>query len=208
MSAWAVILAAGRSSRMGVPKALMRLDGEPLVVRVSGEALAGGVARVVLVVGAEAPRPGQAGALATRVAVEPLLGEVLGAHCEITVGAPDASPLDSLRAGLSRVPAGHDVLVWPVDHPFADRAVVARLLAATRVGCIVVPGIEGRRGHPVLFSSDVRPELERGELPEGARSIVRRDAARVLVVEADDPRIVMDLDSPEDAVRLGVELSG
>jgi molybdenum cofactor cytidylyltransferase len=91
-----------------------------------------------------------------------------------------------------------------VDQPFADVTLVRRLVAAARPGGIVVPEVSGVRGHPVLFGREVWPELLQDGLPEGARTVVRRDASRLVHVSASDARVVMDVDTPEDASALGI----
>jgi molybdenum cofactor cytidylyltransferase len=201
----AVVLAAGRSQRMGFPKAYLRWQGETLIERAAREAALGGCSCVVAVVGAEDDRE-----LASVAVVEPLLHERLPAGCslEVRCGRPDATSIDSLRVALASVQAGHDLLLWPVDYPFADRALVARLRASLlrTSDRIALPTVAGRRGHPILFGADVVHELWEPTLQAGARSVVHRRPERLVEVACVDRRVAEDVDTPEDARRLGVEL--
>jgi CTP:molybdopterin cytidylyltransferase MocA len=224
----AVVLAAGHSRRMGVAKAWLEFDGESLLHRVTRVARAAGADPVVVVTGAEQhhsgasenptldagagrPRSGvlategePVGVLVSRQAVaERLAGEV-----ETVVGVPNGHPIDSLRAGLARVDRGCAVLLWPVDHPFADIDLVTALIAALgeEVERVVVPETERGWGHPVLFGPALVAELTSPLADGGAHAVVHRLPHRVARVPALDPRIAAELNTPEQAACLGIRL--
>src|SRR3989442_321119 len=119
-----VVLAAGRSARMGVPKALLDFRGQPFVIRILEAFEALDLKTTVVVVGPDAPR------------IRPLLA---GHDC-LVVENPDvdAGPIASLRRALAVLQPARPaaVLAWPVDLPHVRITTVERL-------------IEGyRRGHP------------------------------------------------------------
>ena len=87
----------------------------------------------------------------------------------------------------------------PRVRPETIAALAERLRAGTR---IAVPVWDGRRGHPVGFSASCRDELLALHGDSGARTLLERHAAHVVRVPVDDPGIVQDVDTPEDAVRL------
>lgn len=199
----ALILTAGRSSRMGSPKAWLRLAGQTLLERVVTTAQAGGAANVVIVVGSEDdPDPN----LVSRQQIRQRLAAHLGPQLEIVIGCPQAHPIDSIRKGLARVPDGHHVLLWPVDHPFADATLVRQLARAATLDSIVVPMAKGRRGHPILVGARVAPELAAPISDAGAHHVVRRDPSRIIAVSASDERVARDLDTSEDARVLGISI--
>ncbi|MEE8409452.1 MAG: nucleotidyltransferase family protein [Myxococcota bacterium] len=205
MKAAALILTAGRSRRMGQPKAWLRLNGETLLERLVRETRRGGCATVVVVAGADTDR-----SLASRVEIgERLTGsaEALADGIAIVIGCPDKQPIDSIRAGLAHIPANHAVLLWPIDHPFADAELVARLVRALgeESNRIAVPTAGGKRGHPILMSPDVAHELLTPAADDGARDVVRRDPGRVVTVDAADPRVLWSLNTPDEARALGIE---
>lgn len=176
----AVISAAGRSSRMGRPKALLEWRGLPLIAH--QVRLLAGLGQVVVVLGhgADAIRP-----------FVPVQGNLK------VVEHPgyDAGRSSSLVAGfkaLSGNPAG--VLVVAVDQPLVP-GVVERLLEAR--GDVAQPVFQGRRGHPVLFRGELLPELLAiDEAGEGLRAVVRRHSREEVSVE--DGGIWVDLNEPAD----------
>lgn len=191
----AVILAAGHSRRMGTTKALLPIRDKVLLTHIVATCRAASIERIIVVVGSEHDE----GTLLSRDKVESL---ALARDVIITVGSPDGAQLDSLRCGVKHVPPDHACFLWPVDHPFADAQLLRAMHAALVPGHIVLPTYQSKHGHPVLLGSDVVPELLRDPQPEGARSVLRRDPARIIEVEAVDPRVTRDLDTPGDAREL------
>lgn len=181
----AILTAAGRSSRMGRPKALLDWGGRPLIQH-QVEALAG-LREVVVVLGHDAPaiRPFVPGGPTVRVVENP--DYHLGRSSSLLAG------FRTLRG----TPAG--VLVVAVDQPIAPTA-LAELLHAHRPGSpIAQPAFRGQRGHPVLFRGDLLPELLAiGDAPEGLRSVVARHREARQEVPVRDPDVLLDLNAPAD----------
>ncbi len=196
----AIILAAGRSERMGRPKALLPSGpgGWTFVRRVATTVCAGG-AEEALVVG----RPDDE---ALRTEVEQLAVRVR------YVENPDADrgQLSSVLAGLAAAdhPGVSAVLVVPVDAPLITASTVATLLARFRAGAgpIVRAVYQGRHGHPVIFGRAVFDALRRADPSVGARAVLRAYAAQVVDVETADPGVVGDVDTPADYQALPTEL--
>lgn len=187
-----LILAAGASSRMGRPKALLALapGGEPFVARIARTLAGAGVDPVVIVTRAEL-----AGAIR---AAAPHAGVVVNPH-------PERGQLSSLLAGLETL--GEEVegvLVALVDVPSVRRETVARLLEAWRRSRapLVRPACGGRYGHPVIFGVPLLEALRGADLDEGARPVVRRFTPQAVTVEVDDPAVLLDVDTPSEYERL------
>lgn len=201
MTVAALILAAGRSTRMGQPKAWLRFGGEALLSRVVRIARSVGISPLVVVVGAEADP-----ALVSRRDVEARLPD--GTVTPV-VGRPDGTQIDSIRAGLGAIPKDAAVLLWPVDHPFAERNLVMALIEALeRPDQIILPVAAARRGHPILLGASAAAELFSPLANEGADRVVRRSAARIVEIATTDARLAAALNTPQDAALLGVELAG
>lgn len=199
MSLAGVVLAAGRSERMGAPKALLDFRGQPFVVRILEALEALDLKTRVVVLGLDAPR------------VRP----VLAGHDCLIVENPDAAagPIASLRcavAALHPLQPGA-LLVWPVDLPHVRITTVERLIEAYQrsAGAAVVPSFGGRRGHPVIWDASLFAELESSEAASrhGARAVLHAHAAELAEVAVDDPAVIDDINTREDYERLVREMN-
>lgn len=187
-----IVLAGGRSTRMGEPKALLVVEGESFLERAARVLAEGGCAPVVAVV-----PPGETGGRLLEVARRAGAQGVVNAD-------PDTEQIDSLRRGLETLPA--DVVaavVLPVDHPRLLATTVASLLEAFRMAGtpVVRPVHRGRPGHPVLFARNVWHELDEPDLEQGARDVVHRHHDEIEEVPVDDPGIAIDVNTPDEYER-------
>lgn len=181
-----IVLAAGRSERMGRTKALLEVGGRSFLAAAAGALRGGGCEEVVAVVRADADDVARA-------------AEAVGAVV-VRNGRPDAEPIDSLRLGLVSARAdATGALVLPVDHPLVTAETVAHLVAAHRgtPDAVVRPVRDGRPGHPTLFPRTVWAALAQEPLPEGARSVVEAEGTRRVDVPVADPGVLVDIDTPE-----------
>ncbi len=183
-----VVLAAGGSRRMGVPKPLLDAGGVTFVARLMAS-LARAGCRPVVVVG-----PSETGKLADEV--ERGRGELV-----VNPGGKGGQ-IGSLCAALDHLGALADppvaVAFTPVDNPFVAPETISALLEAWRLShaAIALPRYGDRRGHPVVADMGLKAEFQGGGLPQGARTVVRRDPGRVLELRVDDPGVADDLDTP------------
>jgi len=177
----ALILAAGAGSRMGMPKATLKVNGERLVDRAVSVFKEAGCPDVYVVLGA-------------------WIGEVAGAKVIINENWREGMG-SSLRAGLSHISSLSDienVLVSLVDLPNLTATAVAQILLAP--GNIVVGTFEGMLGHPVKFSRQHWQGIIDSAIGEvGARGYLstRSDIQYVALDEWADGR---DLDTLSDLV--------
>ena len=195
----ALLLAAGVSSRMGRPKALLPWEAEPLVRRVARALRDGGAAPVVVVVA-----PGAVGeAISAAVADAP--------EVAVTVNPrPERGMLSSVQAGLARALEGNArpgaFLVCPCDLPRLSARDVACVLGAWDgdAAGIVAPAFKNKRGHPTLFGVQYAGEvmaLDSGNT--GLNLVLRRHADRVREVALESDAILRDADTPDEWRALG-----
>lgn len=191
-----IVLAAGRSSRMGSPKPLVRIAGRPLLERMLDALAASRVAEVVVVLGHEAARVTREIDMATaRVVVNP----------EYLRGMST-----SIRAGLRAAdPAAVGYLLLLGDQPFVASTTLDALLNTWRPDGprILIPTFRGRRGNPVLVDRALAPEMDRISGDQGFRALFAERAEDILEVAVDDPGILFDMDTPEQVESLEARLT-
>jgi CTP:molybdopterin cytidylyltransferase MocA len=182
----ATILAAGASSRMGFPKALLSFHGMTFLQSILDATEALAVQRYVVV-----------GPESDKILSRHDLRDVTVLHnTEMETG-----PIGSIRASVQAV-LHHPVdglVVWPVDFPHVAVETVGKLIDRFRAvdTAVVVPVLDGRRGHPVLFGRAVFQELLAPSGNEGANVVVRADPTRVTEVLVEDRAVLDSLNTPE-----------
>jgi molybdenum cofactor cytidylyltransferase len=220
---FAIIPAAGHSTRMGRPKLLLPVAGQPLVCHTLAAWQRSSVERIVVVV-----RPGdhELAAAIARSKVQSPESKVktsstldLGPWtldplpAEIDLVIPDTPPADmkaSLQAALGHIerqyrPTADDAfLVAPADMPGLKAAIIDRLIHADSVSSdrkILAPTIAGQRGHPVLFPWPMAALVHKLADQEGLNAIAHRHPpvhtpCEDLVAPSEYP--FADIDTPED----------
>lgn len=191
----ALVLAAGRSSRMGRAKATLPIDdaGGTFLTRIVRTFLDAGVDDVIVVVGHDAQ------AIVDAFAVSELRARFVENRDY------DRGQLSSMVAGLSIAdrPGVAAVLVTLVDVPLVSAATVRAVVEAyRRTGVPVVRPTSGtRHGHPLLIDRSMFAALRAADPETGAKPIVRAHASAAGDIAIDDEGAFLDIDTPDDYVR-------
>ncbi len=189
----ALVLAAGRSSRMGATnKLLAKVGGTPLVARAVDAALASQAANLIVVTGHQG-----------ETVTAALSGKALSGKPVAFVHNPAFGEglSSSLRAGLAAVPSESDaVVVCLGDMPRVAAGVIDRLIAAyspVEGRAVCIPTIHGKQGNPVLWDRAFFAEMAALTGDAGAKRLVGRHADRVCEVPVEDAGILYDVDTPD-----------
>lgn len=190
----AVVLAAGRSSRMAPHHKLLLADraGKPIIARVVDNLLSSPARPIVVVLGYRGAD--------VRAALR-------GRQIEFVEAADYAEGLSaSLRAGLAALPAEvAAALVCLGDMPLITARVIERLIAAydpDEGRRIVVPTHRGQRGNPILWDRGFFAEMRALSGDTGARGLLERHAEAVTEVEIGEEAVLRDVDTPESLAEL------
>lgn len=185
----AIVPAAGASRRMGVPKLLLPYRGGTVLSCLIGALREGGISRIVLVAA-----PGDQAL------------ETWGKESGVLVALnpdPERGMLSSILAGISALGGaaalalgGEPLAVCPADLPELRPSTVAAVLQVRAP--LAVPSYRGQRGHPLVISAELIPEIESLDLDTGLRELLARHSDRLFKLEVDDPGAVRDVDTPED----------
>jgi molybdenum cofactor cytidylyltransferase len=186
-----LVLAAGRSTRMGGPnKLLAEIGGKPLVRIAAEQALASRARPVVVVTGHQRDQVEAAlKGLSVKLVHNPDFAEGLST---------------SLKAGIAALPADVDgAIVCLGDMPQVDAALIDRLVGAfdpEKGALVVVPTIAGKRGNPVVWSRRFFGDLARLDGDVGARHLIGSYPEAVVEVPLTGHAALVDVDTP-DALR-------
>jgi len=187
-----LILAAGESRRMGRDKALLPYHGRTFLETIIGNLAAAGVETITVVLGHHAEIIQRAvNLVAVRVVVN---------HDY------QRGQTSSLQLGLAAASADSPeaVILCLVDHPAISAEVMAKLkerFESTRPP-VLIPTHKGQRGHPVVISQTLFPELLALPPDEPANTVIRKYRHATQFVQVTDPGILLDVDDPAAYERL------
>jgi molybdenum cofactor cytidylyltransferase len=194
----AIVLAAGKSTRMGGPnKLLSDVGGKPMVRIAADEALASKAAPVFVVTGHQHEQ--------VRAALKDL--PVTFVHnSEFADGLST-----SVKAGIAALPEETDgAIVCLGDMPQVNAALIDRMFAAfdpEKGALIVVPTAEGKRGNPVLWSRRFFPELLAIEGDIGARQLIAAYPEAIVEVPVSGGGAFLDIDTPDALAELRAKVA-
>lgn len=181
----AIVLAAGSSTRMGTPKALLDWGGQPLVRYQVQQIREAGVDEVIVVLGYRG---------------DDIRRLLRGLDCRAMLNPRfQLGRAGSLRIGAKATAYNTDaILIVNVDQPRTE-AFYRELIAAHRPDSAATrPTANGRHGHPVIVSGALRGELlAASDEDEGLRGILRRHAGQVADVQADEV-CLLDINTPDE----------
>jgi len=187
----AVVLAAGESSRMGRPKALLPIDGVRFIEKIVSSFQSTKVGKILVVLGHNAEEMRQ------KIADLPVLIVVNNEYKKGQLSSLVAAIRDIQSRQSSAELDG--ILVHLVDHPYVNPILVDvmidRFYESKKL--IVVPRYHGRRGHPVIFSRSLFSELQDTPLDQGAKAVVHAHQKDTLEIDTEDEGVTIDIDTPE-----------
>lgn len=183
----AVILSAGESSRMGSnPKANLLYNNKTFLANIVDIFSKSGLGKIYAVVGKDAEL--------IKTTNKDLEVEFL-TNKEYKKGQ-----LSSIKVSLEHIPKTCDsIMIHLVDHPLIQRETVKAILTARKStnAPVIIPVFKGKRGHPVLFGSEVFDDIKSAPMDVGARSVVWKYANNVHEIIVDDQGIVLNINTPE-----------
>jgi molybdenum cofactor cytidylyltransferase len=186
----AIVLAAGKSERMGRPKALLPFRGRTFLGNILDAISHTSIEDTFVVLGHHRAEIEQSLALPS-VVFNPNYEQGM---------------ITSFQAGVRALSwDASGAFLFLVDHPVVEPATIEAMIMNLAPNRIVLPTFEGRRGHPVLFSSEVLEEILALPSTEGANIVVRKNPARIVEVPVSTPGILVDIDTPEQFEKLREE---
>ena len=191
----AILLAAGKASRMGKPKQLMPLGGGTILEQAIDNLLSSAVSEVVVVVGHRAEE----------------VMKVLDARPAKLVINPDYEHgmSTSIIAGLKAVDSQAQAVMLALgDQPLIDSQAIDRLIDefSHHDKGIAIPTYQGRRGHPIIFAEKYREKLLKLKGDIGGRQIIKDHPEDILEVAVNCKGIIIDIDTVDSLALRGGKL--
>jgi molybdenum cofactor cytidylyltransferase len=182
-----IILAAGDSTRMGYPKALLPLGKDIFLTRILGVIQKAGLPTPTVILGNAAS------------VIQPRIREW---PAEIWINPdPARGQLSSIQLALPRLRPEFDAcLIWPVDQPAVSEELVCNLvrLFITSKSLIACPVFGGKRGHPAIYHRDLFCEFMDAPLEEGPKRILARHRKVTALLPTGESAVVQDIDTPSE----------
>ena len=186
----AIVLAAGRSRRMGVQKLLLPFGSKTVITHIVDQLTASSVDEVHVVVGCQGKRVSR---------------ELSGRPVSIVNNSNYKSGmLSSVRCGLGAMPKQcHAVLVVLGDQPSVTTKLIDQMLQtfASAEKQILVPLYQGKRGHPIVFSAAYRKEILTHYDSVGLRGLLYAHKEDIFELPVKTSGVLSDMDYPEDYQR-------
>ena len=192
----AVILAAGESRRMGKQnKLLLPIGGEALLAKLIKSVCASDVGQVLVVIGHEAEKiRRELNNFPLSFVYNPNFRE--GMTSSIKSGVKEVSPAcDGFLICLADMPLVNTSEINKLIHAYVQNRIKEKRL-------IVVPVFQGKRGNPVLFSSEFRNDILEHKKESGCKEIIMNNSESVKEIEMDDDNMLLDVDTLDDYQRL------
>ena len=184
---WSIILAAGESKRMEVPKMLLPFGNMTIIEKVIDNVRKSGINNIIVVLGADRNK------ILNTVELEHVI------HC--FNDNYKKGMLSSVQCGFKLLPVDFKaVMIFPGDMPLISPEIVKKILNSyyqTRKG-LVVPVYRGKRGHPLLIDNKYKYEIDKIDPEEGLRSLAGKFLNDLLEVDTDEKGIIHDIDTRDD----------
>jgi molybdenum cofactor cytidylyltransferase len=192
----AIILAAGRSRRMGAFKPLLPFGDSTVIDHCIQNLRGAAISTIIVVVGHRA---------------EDLQRYLQEASITFAVNPDPSSEMSaSIGFGIRALPASAKaVVVTPVDHPAVPAEIISQLISRWQKGApLVVPTWNGRGGHPVVIDLRFRDEILALDSTRGLKALFDAHPTAVTRLPVDSPYIARDMDTWDDYAALHEDVFG
>jgi molybdenum cofactor cytidylyltransferase len=188
----AVLLAAGKSERMGKLKQILPLDGRTFVAVCADNLLASNIGEVIVVTGYREA--------AIRAAlVDRPVSIVYNPDYEIGMGSSIIRGVQSVASEAT------GILIALADQPLISTYVLNQVISEYQVRSsplILIPTYLGKKGHPILLNPALRQEVVSIDPRIGLKQVTQAHASSIHYIEVSSDSVLLDFDYPEDLVRL------
>jgi molybdenum cofactor cytidylyltransferase len=188
----AIILAGGKSERLGAPKVLQKFKGIPFFKRIVYSLRKAGIENIIMVLGHKAD------ILLPHVQKEKNFSVIINEKYE-------EGQFSSLKAGIQTLDFSiTGVLICLIDQPHLEPAVYSSILKHARGSSkkILIPTYQGQGGHPIYIPSWIFSEIISKPATITLRELIYHFTQEIVRIELNEQGILEDIDTMEDLIRL------
>lgn len=186
-----IILAAGDSTRMGYPKALLPLGRNRFLTEILEKVEGLGLPPALVILGRDAQR------------IQPLTANF---RARVLINSdPGRGQISSIQLGVGHLePGSSGCMIWPVDLPAVPADLVGKLADLfIRSGArITMPRCRGRNGHPAIFHGELFKPLLSLPIGKGAKELIQSHSRQTSFLETNELSTIEDVDTPDDYRKL------
>ena len=193
----AIILSAGASTRMGSPKALLKIGEKTFLQNIVDELPAADVSDIIIILGAD---------------YENIQSTLSWFDGNVVINNDwQQGQLSSLIAGINFIEKNNvdGIIVCPVDHPIISAKLISEMVSAfyTSKKKIILPTHNKQRGHPIIFSKELFEEIKNAPVEIGAKSVVKKFPEEVYEIETNESGILINIDTENNYSLLSINSS-
>ena len=202
MSITALILASGSSPALGYAKANLCINNQTIIEKVTSTARSSGCEALILSIG-EDHDPFQC----SRRDIQPILANQRSCPVSVSVSKPEKTQMETIHQALRLVRPSGRVLLWPIDHPFADTSLLRKLIDSFQPNedHIAIPKLGSYHGYPALLGMESVQRMMNASATTSLKDFFLSQAGKIKETPTVDPRLIMSVNLPEQAVVLGIK---
>ena len=181
----ALILAAGKGSRIGTPKLMLEVNDKSFVNVITDKVKNAGIEDIYCTVSEDTFEWAKKN-------IE---------HCKIVVNPePEKGMISSVYYGMKQIHDVDYIMIIPVDHPFVeyDTYKILLLESERKADTIIKPRYKGKSGHPVIVPYDLVKDIDGEKLNDGLDRIIKNSAFNRIFVDVNDIGVLKNVNTKED----------
>lgn len=181
----ALILAAGKGSRIGTPKFLLEYGGKTFIKHIYDNLNQCNVRKILTVIRKEFEEW-----FAKNFKGEYIINEF-----------PEQGMLSSVVLGINELKNYDGILIYPVDHPFIRKETVVELINSfiLHPGSFIKPIYENLSGHPVIIPSSLNDEITSGKSGD-LNSVIKNSKINTILLKTNDSGVLKNINTPNDLI--------
>ena len=181
----AIILAAGKGSRIGTPKLMLEINGESFLSVIINKISSAGIKRIICVINKEVYKWSKDNFQQYEIIINP----------EIEKGM-----LSSVYYGMKEIKETKGVMVFPVDHPFVEVETINELFISfnNNSDSIIKPRFESKSGHPVIIPFEILKTISEKDFDNGLNDYLIKSNCKETYVNVADKGILKNINTKED----------